>query len=841
MHEQTGCFGSFKRRRHMRVEPETSHTRGEQDGPVTSDESEPQPQPQPQPHPEMPPQPQPQPHPELPLQPQPQPHREMQPVTEPKPQPHPPRRVTDDTVHASDRELTSTTSNRSRLGEGEGRRNPVRDEDLRENLISLKPNARTIENGQAEELKTSAIDLFISENRKAHRTDDYDFQQLIIRRGQVFDVTVTFNRDYRPADDVILVQLATGKRPLESKGSLKRVTVQDSLTPMTWGMQIKENNGNTVRLSIMPAATAIIGQYEMSVETKSTDSSGEKFIHRFQHKEHLYILFNAWCTEDTVYMDSEEQRKEYVLEDFGYIWRGTSHWNRKLAWKFGQFDDVSLYSAFWLLDKAELPILARSNPIQISRTISAMANSNSSDGGVLAGRWSSTYPDGNNPLVWTGSTEILQQFWETKQTVKYGQCWVFSGLVTTLMRALGIPTRSVTNFDSAHDTDASMTIDLHFDEEGDVIDGMNDSVWNYHVWNESWFKRPDLPDGHDGWQAHDATPQELSAGVFRCGPASVKAVKNGEVYLPYDTGFVFAEVNGDRVYWTVKAGGSFTKTNMDKNAIGTFAYTKAVGSNSRDNVTSEYKYPEGTEEERQAVKFAFKYSSREEYKDDIYERPHVEDIHFDLKLEDTVYAGKSLDASVVVQSESEETREILVNLTAMLNFYTGVSAKRLKSKKLKFVLNSREEKRVPLTIEPDDYIAMLNACDSIKFYVKGKVTETNQSFSKQKDVEVEKPELQVTASVSQLSVGEDVTVAATFTNPLSIPLTSGQFHLEATRMKPKTMVVDLMGPAGANEEVTMDAVKFTSTMTGTHHVAISFQSNELTDIHGECTVTEPSS
>lgn len=65
---------------------------------------------------------------------------------------------------------------------------------------------------------------------------------------------------------------------------------------MTWGMQIKDYNGSTVRLSIMPAANAIIGQYEMFVETKSTDSSGEKVIHRFQHKEHLYILFNAWCT-----------------------------------------------------------------------------------------------------------------------------------------------------------------------------------------------------------------------------------------------------------------------------------------------------------------------------------------------------------------------------------------------------------------------------------------------------------------------------------------------------------------------------------------------------------------
>ena len=38
---------------------------------------------------------------------------------------------------------------------------------------------------------------------------------------------------------------------------------------------------------------------------------------------------------------------------------------------------------------------------------------------------------------------------------------------------------------------------------------------NFHVWNESWFKRPDLPDGHDGWQAHDATPQETSYGKKR--------------------------------------------------------------------------------------------------------------------------------------------------------------------------------------------------------------------------------------------------------------------------------------------------------------------------------------
>ena len=48
---------------------------------------------------------------------------------------------------------------------------------------------------------------------------------------------------------------------------------------------------------------------------------------------------------------------------------------------------------------------------------------------------------------------------KTGEPVKYGQCWVYSGLLTTLLRSIGIPIRSVTNFDSAHDTENTMTID----------------------------------------------------------------------------------------------------------------------------------------------------------------------------------------------------------------------------------------------------------------------------------------------------------------------------------------------------------------------------------------------
>ena len=57
---------------------------------------------------------------------------------------------------------------------------------------------------------------------------------------------------------------------------------------------------------------------------------------------------------------------------------------------------------------------------------------------------------------------------------------------------------------------------------------------------------------------------------------------------------MFAEVNGDRVYWDVnKEDGSMKPTNVNKKSIGSYVSTKAVGSDSRDDITQEYKYPEG--------------------------------------------------------------------------------------------------------------------------------------------------------------------------------------------------------------------------------------------------------
>ena len=63
-------------------------------------------------------------------------------------------------------------------------------------------------------------------------------------------------------------------------------------------------------------------------------------------------------------------------------------------------------------------------------------------------------------------------------------------IFTSLLPALGVPTRSVTNFESAHDTDGTMTIDAYVASDQSELKHFpsDDSVWNFHVWNEVWVK-----------------------------------------------------------------------------------------------------------------------------------------------------------------------------------------------------------------------------------------------------------------------------------------------------------------------------------------------------------------
>lgn len=61
-----------------------------------------------------------------------------------------------------------------------------------------------------------------------------------------------------------------------------------------------------------------------------------------------------------------------------------------------------------------------------------------------------------------------------------GSDW--SVLVGAVLRCLGLPTRTVTNYNSAHDTDVSLTTDIYFDENMRPMERLNtDSVWYWFI------------------------------------------------------------------------------------------------------------------------------------------------------------------------------------------------------------------------------------------------------------------------------------------------------------------------------------------------------------------------
>ncbi|CAG5125633.1 unnamed protein product, partial [Candidula unifasciata] len=173
---------------------------------------------------------------------------------------------------------------------------------------------------------------------------------------------------------------------------------------------------------------------------------------------------------DDVYFAEEALLSEYVLNPIGIIYTGCVDNIDRKYWYYGQFDSSILDITLDVLEIAGMSWPQRGSPVTVARSIAAVVNYQD-DRGVLHGKWKGSFSGGVPPTTWTGSPAILEQYCRTKSTVKYGQCWVFAGVTLTISRALGLPSRCVTNFQSAHDNDGSITIDIYLDAAGNERQG----------------------------------------------------------------------------------------------------------------------------------------------------------------------------------------------------------------------------------------------------------------------------------------------------------------------------------------------------------------------------------
>ncbi|KAG0725052.1 Hemocyte protein-glutamine gamma-glutamyltransferase [Chionoecetes opilio] len=545
--------------------------------------------------------------------------------------------------------------------------------------------------------------------------------------------------------------------------------------------------------------------------------------------------------DDTVFMEDEVKREEYVMNEQGKVFVGAYKQSRGRPWAFGQFDDVVLPVAVYLLEISRIADPERGNPVKVVNS--------SDESGVLSGRWDGEYSDGVAPYKWSGSVRILEEYVKSGyQPVKYGQCWVFSALVTTVCRALGIPCRSVTNFVSAHDTNSSLTIDKFFDKQGEEIeggpDGENyDSIWNFHVWNDVWMVRNDLPPGYGGWQAIDSTPQEESDHKMQCGPVSLVAIRRGDIGLSYDAPFVFAEVNADVMHWGEDKDSEWgwTRLKMNKYHVGRAILTKGpgkdddAGEGDQEDVVNEYKNKEGTTSERLAIHNAIRGSSRAmqyyNFKKDV-----KEDVTFDLIEIEKIIVGRPFQVKVVVRNDSDQPRKVHAFLNSRSLYYTGVSVSHIKKAEGTFVLKPKASQDVAMTVQYSEYWKKLVEHCMMKIYAICRVEETGQTWTDEDDFTVEKPRLEIKIQKEkEVRVRKMCEATFSFTNPLDVPLTDCQLSVDgAGLMRPRAITV--------KNDIAPQA-KFTHTMRflprvhGQRKVIATFNAKELFDVSGSKTLT----
>ncbi|KAK7891938.1 hypothetical protein WMY93_023901 [Mugilogobius chulae] len=664
------------------------------------------------------------------------------------------------------------------------------------------------------------VDVRSHENNLVHRTREIDRERLIIRRGQPFSITLHCSEPL-PLRHYLELVLHVGKRDK----TVIKVQKEQGAGERWWFVQQRVQD--EILLTLHSPVDAIIGQYSLVVLVMSP----EGHITEKTDKIKFHLLFNPWCKNDEVYLPDESLLQEYIMNEDGIIYMGSKDYINTLHWNYGQFEDYVMDICFEILDNSNESLMnyqldneRRGDPVYICRIISAMINSNG-DRGVLSGRWEEPYTDGVSPSHWTGSVPILQQWSKAgARAVRYGQCWVFAAVACTVLRCLGIPTRTITNFNSAHDVDGSLSVDVFYNEKLERIDkGRQDSSWNFHCWVESWMRRSDLPRGNDGWQVLDPTPQELSEGKFCCGPCPVAAIKEGNLSVKYDAPFIFAEVNADMVEWIVRRDGQKQKVRVDERYVGKYISTKSVWGEHREDVTHNYKYPEGSIQERDAYNKAGQRTPIS-----TNESTGHKNVQLIIKHTKPVFGT---DFDVIIEVKNDDVKEIQAQLTvlALALTYNSIHRGECQRQKINISVPAHKVHREVLRLRYDDYVKCVSEHYLIGLKALLDVPGENEPIMKTANIPLSKPELLVQVPGKAMLL-EQLTCMISFTNPLPVPLRGGIFTVEGAGLLAATNVL-VKGDISPGQKVSAK-ISFIPMRTGVRKLIVDFDSDRLKDVKG---------
>ncbi|XP_007173646.1 protein 4.2 [Balaenoptera acutorostrata] len=538
-------------------------------------------------------------------------------------------------------------------------------------------------------LGIKSCDFQAARNNAEHHTNDISSQRLIVRRGQPFTISLNFwapIRTFLQTLKKVVLIAQTGEQPSKANRTQATFSISSLGDRKWWSAMVEERDDQSWTISVTTPADAVIGHYSLLLQV-----SGRK-----QCLGQFTLLFNPWGREDAVFLANEAQRREYLLNQNGLIFLGTADCIQAEPWDFGQFEEDVIDLSLDLLN-VDKRVEKWGNPVHVARVLGALLH-------VLKEK--SVLP---TPQIQTteerallnkrrGSAPILRQWVKGRGRPVYdGQAWVLAAVACTVLRGLGIPARVVTTFTSAQGTGGGLLVDEYYNEEGlQNGEGHRGRIWIFQTSTECWMARPALPQGYDGWQIlYPSAPN--GGGVLEvCDLVPVKAVKEGTLGLTPAVSDIFASINASCVVWKCHEDGTLELTDSNTKYVGNSISTKGVDCDRREDITQNYKYPEGSLQEKEVLE-KVQENRMKHGKDDGIHPPSLETddpLHFFLEAPSSLALGGDARFSVNLLNPSDHDKEVQLAVGLQAVYYNGVLAAKLWTKKLVLTLSANSAEKI---------------------------------------------------------------------------------------------------------------------------------------------------
>ncbi|NWQ82868.1 TGM2 glutamyltransferase, partial [Columbina picui] len=590
------------------------------------------------------------------------------------------------------------------------------------------------------ELVLETWDLQCERNGREHRTAELGGQQLVVRRGQPFTITLRFSgRGYEEGVDKLAFNVETGPCPIETSGTRSHFAVTDFPEESSWSAVIQQQDGDSLSISLCSPPSARIGRYHLTLET-STGYQGSSC-----HLGDFVLLFNAWHPGEAVTSRQEGGQRQRSPHSAFFP-------------PLHQFEDDILSICLKLLDTnpkflrdQNRDCSRRNDPVYIGRVVSAMVNCNDEDRGVLAGRWDNCYDDGTSPMAWIGSVDILKRWQKFGcQPVKYGQCWVFAAVACT-------------------------------GESGRV------------------------PCPHPCRTGSRVSPPCPTQSLCFCRrkPLGLIAISSNDCLA-------------------IKLPAILLKS-THSSVVGKNISTKSVGRDSREDITHTYKYPEGSEKEREV----FAKAEREQSS----LREEDEGLHLRIKLSEGANNGCDFDVFAVITNNTDTERVCRLMLCARTASYNGSVGPQCGMKDLLNVtLEPWAEERVPLRILYEKYRESLTPDNIIKVVALLTEYQTGDVVVAVRDVYIQNPQIKIRV-LGEPMQQRKLVAEISLVNPLGVPLNNCMFVVEGTGLTEGQQIKELEEPVEpqAEAKVRMD---FVPHQAGLRKLMVDFESDKLMGVKG---------